>query len=274
MKSFKHYIIERRKLSGLAASTIMGAAMAAPPPEELPQLDRTLQGLASAEHRGKIEGSVFEYDPSLYVRTGAADPSKPKSVSSAYGPFQFTKTTIEDLSKRHTKIFSGSEDYVTKFTEQGKKMIQSPTDPKYGYKGSGDLSGPEYHEDYMDMSRAALSAMAKDIGVNMNSPLTSEQEQKLMKRFRGLTPDPTYQKAYQKGVNIPKPEQQKTPKPEIKPEEQVTPTVETSDYDVKSGDTLGKIAKQQNKSVEDILRLNPDIIDPNRIKPGQKIKTK
>ena len=84
MKSFKHYIIERRKLSGLAASTIMGAAMAAPPPEELPQLDRTLQGLASAEHRGKIEGSVFEYDPSLYVRTGAADPSKPKSVSSAY----------------------------------------------------------------------------------------------------------------------------------------------------------------------------------------------
>ena len=287
MITFKQYLEENKK-SALAALAITSAAMAAPPPAELPQIDRTLQGLASAEHRGRLKGSVFEYDPSLYIRTGGADPRKPKSVSSAYGPFQFTKSTIEDLSKRHPKIFSGSEDYVGKFVEQGKKMIQSPADPKYGYKGSGDLSGKEYHQDYMDMSRAALSAMAKDIKVDLSKPLSPEDEKKLVTRFRGLSPEPAYTKAYEKGVNIPKPEKESKPKEQpkqqpTKPIEQQTqqqpdkPKEETeisSDYEVKSGDNLTKIAKQHQKTVDEIIKLNPNIKDPNKIQPGQKIKTK
>ena len=47
-----------------------------------------------------------------------------------------------------------------------------------------------------------------------------------------------------------------------------------SQYEVKSGDSLSKIAKEQGKSLEDILKLNPEIKNPDRIKPGQKIKTK
>ena len=285
MKSFKIFLEENRKAQ-LAALMLASTAMAAPPAEELPQIDRTLQGLASAEHRGKLKGSIFEYDPTFYVRTGGADPRKPKSVSSAYGPFQFTKSTIADLSARHPKIFSGSEEYVKKFVEQGKKMIQSPNDPKYGYKGSGDLSGEEYHEPYMDMSRAALSAMAKDIKVDLSKPLSPEEEQKLVTRFRGLTPEPAYQKAYEKGVNIPKPQKQQQEQPQQpqqppqqqsqQPQQQVQQQVQqqTDSYEVKSGDSLSKIAKEQGKSLEDILKLNPEIKDPNRIKPGQKIKTK
>jgi hypothetical protein len=284
MKTFKTFIEENRKAM-LAALALTSAAMAAPPAQEMPQIDRTLQGLASAEHRGRLKGSVFEYDPSLYIRTGGADPRKPKSVSSAYGPFQFTKSTIEDLSKRHPKIFSGSENYVSKFVEQGKKMIQSPSDPKYGYKGSGDLSGEEYHQDYMDMSRAALSAMAKDIKVDLSKPLSPEDEKKLVTRFRGLPPEPAYAKAYEKGVNIPKPQKSTQQKPveqkpvEQKPQTQIQPQTQqtkepTSDYEVKSGDSLSKIAKQYNKTVDEIIKLNPDIKNPDRIKPGQKIKTK
>jgi hypothetical protein len=286
MKSFKKFLTENIKAQ-LAALALTGSAMAAPPPAELPQIDRTLQGLASAEHRGRLKASVFEYDPSLYIRTGGADPRKPKSVSSAYGPFQFTKSTIEDLSKRHPKIFSGSEDYVSKFVEQGKKMIKSPADPKYGYKGSGDLSGEEYHQDYMDMSRAALSAMAKDIKVDLSKPLSPEDEKKLVTRFRGLPPEPAYAKAYEKGVNIQKPEKESKPKEQsqeqaTKPKEQskqqaVKPKEETeisSDYEIKSGDNLSKIAKQQGKTLDDIIKLNPQIKDPNKIQPGQKIKVK
>jgi LysM repeat protein len=298
MKSFKKFLAENIKAQ-LAALALTGSAMAAPPPAELPQIDRTLQGLASAEHRGRLKGSVFEYDPSLYIRTGGADPRKPKSVSTAYGPFQFTKSTIEDLSKRHPKIFSGSEDYVSKFVEQGKKMIQSPTDPKYGYKGTGDLSGEEYHQDYINMSRAALSSMAKDIKVDLSKPLSPEDEKKLVTRFRGLPPEPAYAKAYEKGVNIPKPEkestskeqsQEKATKPKeqskqqaAKPKEQqaqqqaAKPKEETeisSDYEVKSGDNLSKIAKQQGKTLDEIIKLNPQIKDPNKIQPGQKIKVK
>ena len=268
MRSFKTFLEENRKAQ-LAALMLASTAMAAPPEEELPQIDRTLQGLASAEHRGKLKGSIFEYDPTFYVRTGGADPRNPKSVSSAYGPFQFTKSTIADLSARHPKIFSGSEEYVKKFVEQGNKMIQSPNDPKYGYKGSGDLGGEEYHKPYMDMSRAALSAMAKDIKVDLSKPLSPEEEQKLIIRFRGMKPEAAYQKAYEQGVNITKPQKQQQ---QQQPQQQVQQ--QTDSYEVKSGDSLSKIAKQQGKSLEDILKLNPEIKDPNRIKPGQKIKTK
>lgn len=286
MKRFKTFLIENM-MAQMAALALAGTAMAAPPAEEMPQIDRTLQGLASGEHRGKLKGSIFEYDPTFYVRTGGADPKKPRSVSTAYGPFQFTRSTIADLSARHPKLFSGSEEYVKKFIEQGEKMIKSPNDPKYKYKGSGDLSGEEYHEPYIDMSRAALSAMAKDIGVDLSKPLDPEEEQKLITRFRGYKPEPEYQKAYDQGVNIPKPEKPKekeqlsqtqpTNKTQSQPEQtpkQTEPQEQPSDYEVKSGDNLSKIAKQQGKSLDEILKLNPDIKDPNAIKPGQKIKVK
>jgi LysM repeat protein len=48
----------------------------------------------------------------------------------------------------------------------------------------------------------------------------------------------------------------------------------TSTHEVVKGDTLGAIAKKYKTTVQDIQKLNPDIKDPNSIKPGQKIKTK
>lgn len=41
---------------------------------------------------------------------------------------------------------------------------------------------------------------------------------------------------------------------------------------VKSGDTLGKIAKTNNTTVEKILKMNPSIKNPNKISVGQKVK--
>ena len=41
---------------------------------------------------------------------------------------------------------------------------------------------------------------------------------------------------------------------------------------VKSGDTLGKIAKDNNTTIANILKLNDDIKNPNAISIGQKIK--
>ena len=70
-----------------------------------------------------------------------------------------------------------------------------------------------------------------------------------------------------------KPQQQQQQKPQQeKPKEQKQE--QPSDYEVKSGDNLSNIAKQQGKSLDEILKLNPGIKDPNVIKPGQKIKVK
>lgn len=51
-------------------------------------------------------------------------------------------------------------------------------------------------------------------------------------------------------------------------EEKVTVAVE---YTVVKGDTLSKIAKKNNLSLQTLLALNPQIKNPNRIYPGQKI---
>lgn len=56
---------------------------------------------------------------------------------------------------------------------------------------------------------------------------------------------------------------------------QVTPQEEkpSSDiYIVKKGDTLSGIARTYNTTVAILLQLNPDITNPNLIRPGQKIK--
>jgi len=44
------------------------------------------------------------------------------------------------------------------------------------------------------------------------------------------------------------------------------------DYTIQKGDYLGKIAKDAEISLRDLLRINPQIKDPNKIMPGEKIK--
>lgn len=45
-------------------------------------------------------------------------------------------------------------------------------------------------------------------------------------------------------------------------------------YTVKRGDTLSGIAKKYGMTLDQILKLNPDIKDPNKIYPGQQILIK
>lgn len=55
-----------------------------------------------------------------------------------------------------------------------------------------------------------------------------------------------------------------------------TPTQTTSSQQthhvVQTGDNLSKIAKKYNTTTKDLIKKNPNLIDPNTIKPGQKIK--
>jgi N-acetylmuramoyl-L-alanine amidase len=44
-------------------------------------------------------------------------------------------------------------------------------------------------------------------------------------------------------------------------------------YDVKPGDTMNAIARSHGTSLGELIRLNPSIENPNKIYPGQTIKT-
>lgn len=66
------------------------------------------------------------------------------------------------------------------------------------------------------------------------------------------------------------------PAPQPDPTPQPTPTpstdVEIINYTVQKGDTLSKIAATYNTTVDAIMKLNPQITDPNKIYVGQVIK--
>ena len=281
----KEFLIRRYKLSEntlattAAALGIAGASTAMPPKEDIPIIDRVLQGLGHAEHRGRVKGSIMEYDPSYYIRTGKPDPILNAKIptekikhSTAYGPFQFTKSTIQDLSSRHKKLFSGTEDYVSKFIDQGNQMLKhsGPNDvSEYGYGKSGVLSGEEYHSGYMDMSRAAIAGMASDLKINLQS-MTPEQEQRLIRRFRGVNPEKSYMAAYKKGQNVISP--QKAQEKTVTGEEKSVTTEENSDHTVVSGDTIYGIARKYGKNPNDIIKANPQIKNPNEIKPNDRLR--
>jgi LysM repeat protein len=71
--------------------------------------------------------------------------------------------------------------------------------------------------------------------------------------------------------NPTKPEPRTKPKPE--PRTKPKPEPATNVYEVKSGDTLGEIAKKNNVSLDKIMKLNPGL-DPRRLQIGQKIRLK
>lgn len=50
--------------------------------------------------------------------------------------------------------------------------------------------------------------------------------------------------------------------------------VEPTVYKVKKGDTLTKIARTKNTTVEELLSLNPEITDPDKIYYGTSLKIK
>ena len=53
---------------------------------------------------------------------------------------------------------------------------------------------------------------------------------------------------------------------------QATLPVGGTSYTVVSGDTLGKIAKRYNTTVANLMALNPQIVDANKIYVGQVIR--
>lgn len=67
------------------------------------------------------------------------------------------------------------------------------------------------------------------------------------------------------------PEPTATPEPTDTPEPTPTATPEPQTYTIQSGDTLLSIAQSFGVTVDAILQANPDITNPELIRPGQEI---
>lgn len=199
--------------------------------------------------------------------------------STAYGPVQITYTTAKDYYNRYPDLFKGNEDYMQKFLEQGanfKRHMESK-DPVYGRGGSGVLGGEEYHEPYQRMSDAIFQGMRKDLERTKKLQPGQFDAPTMIQRWRGV-PREEDQKYYAKvekqlealrkapaaAPATPAPAPAPTPSPAPAPAQPAP----ANQYKVQSGDTLSKIAKNTGKSIGDLMKANPQIKDPNKIRAG------
>lgn len=199
--------------------------------------------------------------------------------STAYGPVQITYSTAKDYYTRHPNLFKGNEEYMQKFLEQGanfKKHMESK-DPVYGVGGAGVLGGEEYHEPYQRMSDAIFQGMRKDLEKTKKLQPGQFDAPTMIQRWRGVPreEDQKYYAKVEKQFNAAKSAPAPAPAPVAPapaPVAQPAPTPvappPANQYKVQSGDTLSRIAKNTGKSIEDLMKANPQIKDPNKIRAG------
>ena len=155
-----------------------------------PIIGEILGAISRAEHRAVGEFDHTVHNPKVAIRTKAGGGS-----SSAFGPYQLTRNTVVDHFKRRPELFSGNEEYVKQFIQQGNKFLKAQTNhPTYGLGGSGDLSGPEHHESHMRMADSVLQSMMADAKINYKDNLTTDELNRTIKRWRGVPEqtDPVY----------------------------------------------------------------------------------
>jgi len=275
MITFKEYINEGFG-SALAAAAIAGSAMAAPPkPEALQQ---------AAEHIKNYEGFL----PSAKVdKITTGNP-----LMIGYGttkqypngkPIQATDTVTKEQATEHLK--QHIEKHVSPHLEKIPGWDEMDAGKQasligFGYNAGGAFYGAKGFETITkalkdknwDAVPEAMKLYNKSKGeVRTGLVRRRETEAGMWKGPSEQTPKVQTAKPT---IVTPQPtptQQVPTKAPVAAPTQAPAPT---NVHQVVSGDTLGAIAKKNNTTVQDIQKLNPDIKDPNAIKPGQKIKTK
>lgn len=155
------------------------AARVEPEPEPAPTMPnkyddaiRFYKSIASAETGGL---------DNRFIRTKASE----GAPSTAYGPAQITVTLADDFRSKHPDLFTKSEkEYLDRFSAQGHKMLKAdPSDPIYGYGGTGDLTSAQDQKLY---ARVAVKMLNKLREQNNGS------YDKTLEAWRGNNKDKAY----------------------------------------------------------------------------------
>jgi GH24 family phage-related lysozyme (muramidase) len=274
MKSFKTFLEESRKAM-LAALAVTGAAMAAPPKPEA--TDYIVDYMKEKEgFRPVAEPDKDAKGNPVVVGYGTThvypDTKKPIKVGEKITPEkaeQLIKSSIEkDITPAMEKIPNWDE------MDAGKQAAllsfgYNVGHNFYGRKGFESITQNLKNKEW-DKIPETLKKYNKGGGKVLRG-LTTRREQEGKLWSSGL---PTTQTPKVETKPAIQPVQPTQTQAQPKPVQQQQQSPSTDSYEVKSGDNLSKIAKDQGKTLQDIMKLNPEIKNPDRIKPGQKIKTK
>ena len=269
MKSFKKFLTENIATQ-LAALGLAGAAMAAPPKPEATEyiVDymKQKEGFRAVaepdkDAKGKTKPVVVGYGTTHVY----PDTKKPIKVGEKITPEkaeELIKSSIEkDITPQMEKIPNWDQ------MDAGKQAALLSFGYNlghnfYGSKGFETISKNLKNKEW-DQVPETLN-MYNKAGGKVLGGLVKRRAEEGKLWSSGL---PSQEKTTEK----PKEEKKVTEKKPVEVKKTEEPS---SDYEVKPNDNLSKIAKQQGKTLDEIIKLNPQIKDPNKIQPGQKIKVK
>lgn len=165
------------------------------------QLRQLYGAIQSAEHRGTKIQSPYGYNPEVFIRTRSPVTIDPetgkKSVSTAYGPTQITRSTVSGFMKKQPQLFKGLEDYTSKYLAQGTQMLAKGgygSNKKYGGGGEGDLAGEQYLSPYQQMTGAVMRGKMNELGIDITKDISPKDRERFVRSWRGVSrsADPKY----------------------------------------------------------------------------------
>jgi len=176
--------------------------------------EKLYKAIEAREHLGYL--GTENYSPYIRTKGTKGQRAGTEKGSSAYGPIQITTSRLEDLNtfgrRRHywddptadnpeDGGVSWDQSYVDQLKDQaalffkygGIDYPEGGIDPttgedisRYNYKGSGDLSGEEYHQKYKDLSTVLLKGTYNMLKEDLGREPSLEE---LVKHWRGGVKD-------------------------------------------------------------------------------------
>lgn len=260
MKTFKTYLEERNLLGvGLASLGIVGAAMAAPPKPEA--ISRMVQYVKEKEgFRPVAERDKIATGKPVVVGYGTThnypDTGKPIKVGETITPEkaeEHIKTYFKNMTPHLEKIPDWDK------MDAGKQAALL----SFGYNFGPGFYKPDAkpNEQFYSISQDLKNKNWENVPNSLKLYIMSGG-----KVQGGLVKRRNLEGQMWRGEESKKPQTtQPTAKPQIEQP--------TNVHQVVSGDTIAAIAKKYGKPVDNIIKTNPELkVNPNLIKPGQKIK--
>lgn len=254
MKTFKQYLEENTLTSLAAAGMLAASSMAAPPKPEA--VDRMVEYIKQKEGFRP----VAELDKDSTGNPPVVGYGTTHNYPDTGTPIKVGEKISKEKAEEHVRT------YLNQMTPHLEKI-------------------PGWDE--MDAGKqAALMSFGHNFGAGFYRPKAKANE-----KFYSISQDlknknwdnvPTTLSLYNKsggkvlgGLVERRAEEGKMWRGDSSSTQQPKPTQQDSiHHEVVPGDTLSSISRKYSTSVSNLLKNNPDIKDPNSIKPGQRIKYK
>ena len=262
MKTFKQYINEGRLGVAAAALGIAGAAMAAPPKpeavEHMVQFIKQKEGFRPVAEPDKI---ATGNPPVVGYGTTHTYPDTGKAI-------KIGETITPEKAEEHVRTYLAN---MTPHLEKIPGWDEMPAGKQSALMSFGHNFGSGFYkpnakpnEDFYSISQDLKNKNWENVPATL----------KLYNKSDGKVQGGLVKRRASEGQMWSESDSESKPKTASQDDVKTTAPTAIDTHQVVRGDTLGAIAKKYGKSVQDIQNLNPNITNPNVIKPGQKIKTK